>query len=97
MESVHNTDVCLENMLLNDEITGIKMFSFVYYGVSSKYAIGALVIYYTIEPPLSEIKGVDSISDKQFQIIQKFSLILIRCNKNNIYSETHLMLIKFMA
>jgi hypothetical protein len=46
----------------------------------------------TVEPGLSEIKGADPISDNS-----EIRLDVIRCNKNNIYSETRLMLITFMA
>jgi hypothetical protein len=45
-----------------------------------------------VEPWLFEIKGADPISDNS-----EILLDVIRCNKNNIYSDTRLMLIKFTA
>jgi hypothetical protein len=46
----------------------------------------------TVEHRLCKIMGADPISDNS-----EILLDMIRCNKNNIYSETCLMLIKFMA
>ena len=51
----------------------------------------------TVEPRLSEIKGADQFRISNISDNSEIRLDVIRCNKNNIYSETRLMLIKFMA
>jgi hypothetical protein len=50
------------------------------------------IYIYTVEPRLSEIKMADPTSDNS-----EIRLDVIRCSKNNVCSETRLMLTKFMA
>jgi hypothetical protein len=51
----------------------------------------------TVEPRLSEIKERTRFWISKILDNSEIPLDVIRCNKNNTYSETRLMLIKFTA